>query len=170
MPATHRQWATRAFQALLALYPGEFRDEYGREVAMVFADRYRRATSARQRVQIWLEGLLGILREAPKEHLRMIAHDLRFAARTARRSPGFSATVVLTLALGIGANTAIFQLINAVRLQSLPIRGAAELVEVRIVGGRQGFGNRLAGASRAPAGAVRALRVGDAGPSRRGDV
>jgi predicted permease len=140
VPATHRQWGTRLFQALLALYPGEFRDEYGREVAMVFADRYRRAASARQRAHVWLDGLLGVLREAPKEHLRMIAHDLRFAARTARRSPGFSATVVLTLALGIGANTAVFQLINAVRLQSLPIRDAAELVEVRIVGGRQGVG------------------------------
>jgi predicted permease len=140
VPATNDQWGTRAFQKLLALYPGEFRDEYGREVAMVFADRYRRATSARQRAQIWLDGLIGILREAPKEHLTTIAHDLRFAARTARRSPGFSATVVLTLALGIGANTAIFQLINAVRLQSLPIRDAAELAEVRIVGGRQGFG------------------------------
>jgi predicted permease len=140
VPATHRQWGIRAFRLLLALYPGEFRDEYGREVSMVFADRYRRATNTGQRAQIWLDGFVGILREAPKEHLRMIAHDLRFAARAARRSPGFSATVVLTLALGIGANTAIFQLINAVRLQSLPIRGAAELVEVRIVGGRQGFG------------------------------
>jgi putative ABC transport system permease protein len=140
VPATYHQWGTCAFRKLLALYPGEFRDEYGREVAMVFADRYGRATSTTQRAQIWLEGLVGIVREAPKEHLRMVAHDLRFAARAARRSPGFSATVVLTLALGIGANTAIFQLINAVRLQSLPIRNAAELVEVRIVGGRQGFG------------------------------
>jgi predicted permease len=140
VPATHHQWGTRAFRKLLALYPGEFRDEYGREVTMVFADRYGRATSTTQRAQIWLEGLVGIVREAPKEHLRMVAHDLRFAARAAWRSPGFSATVVLTLALGIGANTAIFQLINAIRLQSLPIRDAAELVEVRIVGGRHGFG------------------------------
>jgi hypothetical protein len=85
VPATH-QWGTRAFQKLLALYPGEFRDEYGREVAMVFADRYRRATSARQRAHIWFDGLVGILREAPKEHLQMIAHDLRFAARAARRT------------------------------------------------------------------------------------
>jgi predicted permease len=140
VPATRHRWGTRAFRALLALYPGEFRDEYGREVTMVFADRYRRATSARQRAHIWLEGLTGVLKEAPKEHVRMIAHDLRFAARMARRSPGFAATIVLTLALGIGANTAIFQLINAVRLRSLPIRDAGELAEVRIVGGNQGFG------------------------------
>jgi putative ABC transport system permease protein len=138
--ATRRPWGIRAFRVLLALYPGEFRDEYGREVAMVFADRYRRATSARQRAGIWMEGLAGVLREAPKEHVRMIVHDCRFAARIARRSPGFAGTVVLTLALGIGANTAIFQLINAVRLRNLPIRDASELAEVRIAGGTQGFG------------------------------
>jgi predicted permease len=140
MPAARHQFGIRAFQILLALYPGEFRDEYGREVAMVFADRYRRAPSARARVCIWLEGFIGVLREAPKEHARLMFHDLRFAARMARRSPGFAGTVVLTLALGIGANTAIFQLINAVRLRSLPIRDAGELMEVRIVGGNRGFG------------------------------
>jgi predicted permease len=140
MPVSRSHWGTRAFRVLLALYPGEFRDEYGREVAMVFGDRYRRATSARQRAHIWLEGLTGVLKEAPREHLRMIFHDLRFAARMARRNPAFATTVVLTLALGIGANTAIFQLINAVRLRSLPIRDASELTEVRIVGGNQGFG------------------------------
>ena len=52
MSTRRRQWGIRAFRALLALYPGEFRDEYGREVAMVFTDRYRRATSARQRAGI----------------------------------------------------------------------------------------------------------------------
>jgi putative ABC transport system permease protein len=140
MPVPRSHWGIRAFRVLLSLYPGEFRDEYGREVAMVFDDRYRRATTAGQRAHIWLEGLIGVLKEAPKEHLRMIFHDLRFAARVARRSPGFATTVVLTLALGIGANTAIFQLINAVRLRPLPISGAGELTEVRIVGGNQGFG------------------------------
>jgi putative ABC transport system permease protein len=58
--------------------------------------------------------------------------DLRFAVRMLVKSPGFTAVAVLSLALGIGANTAIFQLVNAVRLKTLPVRNAHELVNVRL--------------------------------------
>lgn len=58
--------------------------------------------------------------------------DLRYGARLLRKSPSFTAVAVLMLALGIGANTAIFQLINAVRLRTLPVKNPQELCEVRI--------------------------------------
>jgi putative ABC transport system permease protein len=59
-----------------------------------------------------------------------LGRDVRFSLRLLRKAPFFTAVVVLTLALGIGANTAIFSLIDAILLRSLPIRNPQELVEV----------------------------------------
>src|SRR5262245_579638 len=58
--------------------------------------------------------------------------DLFYAGRRLGRSAGFTLTAVLTLALGIGANTAIFQLVEAVQLRAVPVRDPGSLVEVRI--------------------------------------
>src|SRR5438067_3556800 len=56
--------------------------------------------------------------------------DLRYAVRTLAKSPGFTAAVVLTLALGIGATTSIFTLVHAVLLKSLPVANPSELYRV----------------------------------------
>src|SRR5687767_15573950 len=65
-------------------------------------------------------------------------NDLKFALRMLIKSPGFAAVAVLSLALGIGANTAIFQLLDAVRLRTLPVKAPQELAEVRIAGDMTG--------------------------------
>ena len=57
-----------------------------------------------------------------------------------RLNLGFALVAIVSLALGIGANTAIFQLLDAVRLRSLPVPNPQEFAEVRIVGGNQGMG------------------------------
>jgi putative ABC transport system permease protein len=65
--------------------------------------------------------------------LERLAQDLRYGVRLLRRNPGFTAVAVLSLALGIGANTAIFQVINAVRLRALPVPNPGEIAEIRLV-------------------------------------
>src|SRR2546430_13781461 len=59
-------------------------------------------------------------------------NDLRYGMRTLRKNPTFALVAILALALGTGANAAIFQLVNALRLRSLPVENPHELVSIGV--------------------------------------
>ncbi|HEV2379775.1 MAG TPA: ABC transporter permease [Terriglobia bacterium] len=61
-----------------------------------------------------------------------LLNDIRYGVRTLARNPGFTTVALLSLALGIGANTAIFQLLDAVRLRTLPVSRPQEIAELRL--------------------------------------
>jgi putative ABC transport system permease protein len=115
----------------------DLKDEIQAFVDMAAADRMRDGTPPDDARRMAVLDLGGV--EQTKERIRSarygawldeIERDIRYAVRTCARNPGFSAVVVLTLALGIGANTAIFSLVNALILRSLPVRHPEQLVEM----------------------------------------
>src|SRR5947209_12231648 len=65
-----------------------------------------------------------------KQALTNLLQDLRYSLRQLRKSPGFTLTVIVTLALGIGANTAIFTLVQGILLRSLPVADPSHLYRI----------------------------------------
>jgi putative ABC transport system permease protein len=89
--------------------------------------------------RLWWETIVGIFRTAPSEHLAMFAQDARFALRMMRKNPGYTLAAVLTLGLGIGANSAIFSVVNAVLLKPLPYEHGDRLVVLQQQAPRAGL-------------------------------
>jgi len=133
-----RSWLARLRNAL---HPDAIGSEIDREMAFHLEERAASLeregmdpSSARLEARRRF-GNLGLQREATRERdlfawVETLVFDLKYALRGLRAAPGFTAVILLSLGLGIGANTAIFSLINVAMLKTLPVRAPEELVQI----------------------------------------
>ena len=116
----------RRYRWLLHLYPASFRGEYGEEMCAVFARRRR----DENRALLWIETLFDVLQNAALAHVDLLRQDLRYALRIFWASPGFALTAIAVAALGIGATTAAFTMVDHVFLRPLPFADQDRLVKL----------------------------------------
>jgi predicted permease len=114
----------KIYRAMLMAYPAEFRHEYATEMERLFEERLRQEP----RLRVWLETIADLVLSAAKEHLHILAGDLRHGVRVFATAPGVTLIALLAMTLGIGATTAVFSLMNAVLIRPLPYGGAERLV------------------------------------------
>jgi predicted permease len=120
----------RLHRALLHLYPAAFRLEYGDEMCAVFAQRWRDTSGALGTLGLWLRVFVDVLVNAALVHGDILTQDLRYTARTLSRAPGFTFTAIVVAALGVGANTAAFTMVDHVFIRPLPFSNSERLVNL----------------------------------------
>jgi putative ABC transport system permease protein len=157
--------AMRVYRFLLRLFPPSFRARFGGDLTDVFADRLA-AARRKGRIAIlllWLRTTADMARHGLAERwtvrrqldgaakrtrrttmIESLRQDVRYAMRTLKRRPGFTAVAVTTLALGIGATTAVFSVADALLFRSLPYPAGGRLVSAEEVNARLGFSGNLA--------------------------
>ncbi len=153
-------FSERAYRAALLIFPPSFRNRFADEMIDFARSRAHLARTrgpfdvarlaarlaldlAVTAPRVWLALVTHRENDAsendlPRDNMDILAQDLRFAVRSLARRPAFTLVAALTLALGIGANTAIFSVVDAVLLRSLPYPHADRLAVVNGVQGTQG--------------------------------
>ncbi len=167
-PRARSSLGTRWIRALLRLFPRDFRQEYGEALLSAYLDLRDDIRQTRSRVATpwilaavtmvvgWQIARAGIAerwsdgertrppgtRGRKEPMLASFRSDLTYALRSHRRQPGVAVLALLTLALGVGASTAIFSVVNGVLLRPLPYSNPKELVSIQVnsgIGSSEGF-------------------------------
>jgi putative ABC transport system permease protein len=126
-----QSWHDRLFRLILKLFPAEFRGDFGDNMAADFHDQRRDVEGNGGAVRtLWIRTVFDLLRRAPREHLDVLSRDAMYALRILRRHPAASATAVLSLAIGIGLNSAVYSVVAGVLWRSLPLADSNRIVSV----------------------------------------
>lgn len=125
-----------AYGVLLRLLPAAFRNEYEAEMRAVFEAQRRHGLAA------WGKAAGDVVVTAVRAHVDLLKQDLKWTFRSLRQAPGFALTAVMVAALGIGANTAAFTLVDHVLLRPLPYAHPERLALVYLTEPASGY-NRL---------------------------
>jgi putative ABC transport system permease protein len=121
----------KLYRKLLKLYPASFRQEYEGAMTRQFRDEQSDAQGWKENSRLWLHALYDIAVSAPRELVRELSQDSRFALRVYRRRPVSAVIAIGTLALAVGASTGVFSVTSALLLRTLPFGNASRLVELR---------------------------------------
>ena len=112
----------KLIDVLLRLYPEEFRSRFGRDIRAFHEERIR------ERRPPWSRIVFDHFTSAVREQAHALGPDIRSAIRSLRSRPAFAAVVILTVALGVGANGAVFSIVNGVLLKPLPYGEADQVL------------------------------------------
>jgi predicted permease len=124
-------FSLRLYRWLLKLYPAGFRENYAEPLEREFRDELNESSGAASLGILWIRLIADLVISIPLQFSREMKQDVRHALRLWGRRPWHTGFGILALAIGIGANTGVFSVVNALILRSLPFRDPGRLAYLR---------------------------------------
>ncbi len=124
-------FSLRLYRWLLKLYPAGFRENYAELLEREFRDELNESTGAATFGILWIRLMGDLAISVPLQFSREVTQDARHTLRLWARRPWHTAFAILALAIGIGANTGVFSVVNALLLRSLPFHDPERLAYLR---------------------------------------